>query len=199
MQCQQKRISGSTAPRSGAGEWCCARERALACGKTPRSTPHACREVADDRFLHIGGGLQFTYDVQGQPYRFNRTSGELLSAGTRVSGVTYDCGELPTGTVRVVLNSQLAEGVQDYVGLKNGETLLTFGPLLSEALSMYLDAAAPQDGQVRPRGASCMPPCACMHAFSASTRACCLLWGVSGVRTARGCSCARGLSWTEWL
>lgn len=108
-----------------------------------------CRETPDDRFLHIGGGLQLTYDGARQPYRFNRTSGELLQAGNRVTGVTYGCGELPQGTVRIVLNSQLAEGVQDYFGLREGETLLSFGPLLSEAVSAYLGAAAPQGGEVR--------------------------------------------------
>eukprot|EP00892_Ulva_mutabilis_P007896 jgi/Ulvmu1/5479/UM023_0015.1 len=151
---------------------------------------NAAMEVADDRFLHIGGGLQFTYDVTGQPYRFNRTSGELLSAGSRVTGVTYECGDLPTGTVRVVLNSQLAEGVQDYVGLKNGETVLDYGPLLSEALSMYLDAAAPQDGEVPaavvniPAQINAPPPCESTTAWSTVPAAPYVLQPLPGVAAA---------------
>lgn len=143
-----------------------------------------CREVPDDRFVHIGGGLQFTYDVSRQPYRFNRTSGELLQPGNRVTGVTYDCGELPEGPVRVVLNSQLAEGVQDYFGLKQGDTLLTFGPLLSESLSQYLDAAAPQDGQVR-----CALTC---HDALVVIRSVLILWARVRVEVVGAAMCIRG-------
>jgi hypothetical protein len=92
--------------------------------------------------------MQFNYNLTGMAYSYNRTSDELGSTGTRVSGMFYDCANITSPTVRVVMNSGLAEGVDEFFSLKNGTTLLTFGPTLGEALADYLESAAGLDGMV---------------------------------------------------
>jgi hypothetical protein len=63
-----------------------------------------------------------------------------------VAHVLYDCTPITAPTVRVVLNSQLLEGVDNYFSLKNGTTLYSFGPLLSEGLASYIKAAGTMTG-----------------------------------------------------
>ena len=61
----------------------------------------------------------------------------------------YECAAITAPTVRVVTNSALASGVDAYFSLKNGTQVLSFGPMLGEALAAYLEAAVGPDGLVR--------------------------------------------------
>lgn len=92
--------------------------------------------------------MQFNYNLTGAPYSYNRSDEVLESPGSRVSGITYDCEPIVSDTVRVVMNNQLATGVDAFFSLKNGTEVLTFGPMLGEALAGYLEAAAAPDGMV---------------------------------------------------
>ena len=93
--------------------------------------------------------MQYNYNVTGAAYAYNRTTDTLASEGSRITDMLVDCAEITAPTVRVIMNNQLAAGVDAYFSLENGTEILSFGPTLGEALAAYLQAAVGPDGLVR--------------------------------------------------